>query len=89
MAVTIESGTLHEHVSGLAYAEGVRLLEYCAAEVLKFADAAPDAVHNEAVIRLAGYLAETPRSKTRNALTLSGAAAALLPYRKHNVRIVK
>ena len=68
-------------------AEATRLLAYATAAVVKHAPDAPDAVQNEAVIRLAAYLFDQPTAGRytghANAMRNSGAAAILLPYREH------
>ena len=68
-------------------AEATRLLAYATEAVVRHAPAATDAVHNEATIRLAGYLFDQPYASRgvshANALRNSGAAAVLLPYRVH------
>ena len=68
-------------------AEATRLLSYSTTAVIKYAPSAPDVIHNEAVIRLAGYLFDAPTASAAgryaNALRFSGAAAILLPYRIH------
>ena len=68
-------------------AEATRLLDYATAAVIKHVPTAPDAVHNESVRRLAGYLYDMPEAARgdayANALRNSGAARMLLPYRIH------
>ena len=68
-------------------AEATRLLEYATEAVTKHVPTAPDAIHNEAVRRLAGYLYDQPEASRgdaySNALRNSGAARILLPYRVH------
>ena len=68
-------------------AEATRLLEYATEAVTKHVPTAPDAIHNEAVRRLAGYLYDQPEASRgdaySNALRNSGAARMLLPYRVH------
>ena len=67
--------------------EAQRLLVYASTAVTKHAPDAPDAVQDEAAVRLAGYLYDQPfassGNKYKNALRNSGAAAILLPYRVH------
>lgn len=67
-------------------AEATRLLAYSTEAVTKHAPDAPDVVHNEAVVRLAGYLYDqptaSPRTNYANALRNSGASSMLFPYRK-------
>ena len=54
---------------------------------------APETTHNEAVIRLAGYLFDVPAAGRgaayANAFRNSGAASSLLPYRVHHVGSVE
>ena len=68
-------------------AEVTRLLDYATAAVQRGTTGAPSAVHNEAVVRLAGYLFDQPTTSRydgyANALRNSGAATMLLPYRTH------
>ena len=72
-------------------AEATRLLAYAIAAVSRHLgdayDDAPEAVVNEAAIRLAGYLFDQPTTSRysghANALRNSGAAAILLPWRVH------
>ena len=70
-------------------AEATRLLAYTTAAVTRHVPVAPDAVHNEAAIRLAGYLFDQPYAgrgaSYANALRNSGAAAMLLPWRVHRL----
>ena len=91
MAVTITVADLRAALrlgdSTEETAEVTRLLAYATEAVTKHVPTAPDAVHNEAVVRLAGYLFDSPfagrRAEFANALRNSGAAAILLPYRIH------
>ena len=70
-------------------AEALRLLSYATAAVARHLgdayEAAPEAVVNEAAIRLAGYLFDQPNAGRgmmyADALRSSGAAMILLPYR--------
>ena len=66
-------------------AEATRLLAYASAAVTKHVPDCPDVIHNEAVVRLAGYLFEQPfaarGSAFANSLRNSGASAILLPYK--------
>ena len=70
-------------------AEVTRLLAYATEAVTKHAPDAPDAVANEATIRLAAYLFDQPTAGRRDnyafALRSSGAARMLLPYTEHGV----
>ena len=61
------------------------------AAVLKFAPHAPEAIRDEATIRLAGYLYDAPTvpapgiALTTAPLRASGAAGLLAPYRRHRL----
>ena len=89
MAVTITqaelSAALRLGASDEENVQATRLLAYASTAVLKHAPGAPDSVHNEAAVRLAGYLYDQPTAgrgnSYGNALRYSGAAAMLLPYR--------
>ena len=91
MAVTITqaelSAALRLGTSTEEIAEATRLLTYATEAVTQHAEHAPDAVQNEATIRLAGYLFDQPFAgrgdSYSNALRNSGAARMLLPYRIH------
>ena len=67
--------------------EATRLLAYATEAVTKHAPYASDVAHNEAAIRVAGYLFDQPFAARgdsyANALRNSGAATMLLPYRIH------
>ena len=91
MAVTMTAGEL---VAALRLnntpeeqAEVTRLLAFASEAVVKHAPTAPDATHNEAARRLAGYLFDMPEAGRgdayANAMRNSGAARMLLPYRVH------
>ena len=73
-------------------AEVSRLRTYAEAAVTKHAPDAPDAIAEEAQIRLAAYLFDQPNAGRgvafANALRNSGAASILLPYRIHRAGIV-
>lgn len=59
-----------------------RLLAASTAMVTNYAEDAPDAVANEAVIRLAGWLHDQPPGRQNaDALGLSGARSMLGPWR--------
>ena len=68
-------------------AEVTRLLSYATVAVEHHAPDAPDVVHNEATVRLAGYYFDSPNAGSRtnyaNAMRNSGAGRILLPYRVH------
>ncbi len=64
-----------------------RRLASASALVVKHAPDAPDAIHNEATVRVAGYLFDQPTAsqgdRYANVLRNSGAARLLLPWRVH------
>ena len=64
-----------------------RLLTYATEAVTRHAPNAPDAVQDEAVIRISGYLFDMPQAARgagyADVLRNSGASAILLPYRVH------
>ena len=66
-------------------AEATRLLAYVQEAVTRHVETAPDAVHNEAARRLAGYLFDQPEAARGDAYAAagrnSGAWAILAPYR--------
>ena len=86
MAAALRMGDTDEEI-----AEATRMLAYATATVVKHVEDAPDVIHNEAAIRLAGYLYDQPfagrGTSYANGLRNSGAAAALLPYRIHRAGI--
>ena len=61
MAVTIDADTLAAAISANATTAG-RLLTVASAIVTRYAPEAPDAIQNEAVIRVAGWLLDSPSS---------------------------
>ena len=69
-----------------------RLLAVGTELVTEFAPDAPDAVQNEAVIRLAGYLYDQPQAgwdrRYANAIGNSGAYILLYPYKRRRVHVV-
>lgn len=82
LATAIRLGTSDEET-----AQATRLLAVATALVTRHAPAAPTAMQNEAVVRVAGYLYDQPTAaggtQHANALRNSGAAALLLPWRVH------
>ena len=58
-----------------------RIQAYCNTAIHAYAPNAPESVSDEALVRMAGYLYDSPSTSYANALTNSGAAAILLPYR--------
>ena len=94
MAVTLDAAALRNALrlgdTDAETAEVDRLLAFATAAVVKHAHAAPDVAHNEAVVRLAGYLADQPNagrgSGYADALRNGGAMAILAPYRVHRAR---
>ena len=69
MAITITSAQLAAALrvgdSAEETAEVSRILTFASTAVQKFAPVAPDAVHNEAVVRLSGYLFDAPTAARR------------------------
>ena len=91
MAVTLTVAQLAEAIrlgsTAEETAQATRLLATATAAVTRHAPDAPDAIQNEAAVRVAGYLYDAPQS-ARGAgyadfLRNSGALALLLPYRIH------
>ena len=96
MAVTLRSGDLSRILS-VDHATADRLLAVGSALVTRYAPDAPAAISNEAVIRVAGWLAEAPTSGPRTetigdvttawspnmtgALRASGAMGLLSPFK--------
>ena len=76
LAEAIRVGTTAEET-----AQVTRLLAVATQLVTDFTDTAPDVLHNEAVVRIAGYLYDAPTTAYGAALTNSGAAALLIKYR--------
>ena len=91
MAVTLTVDQLRDAIrvgdSAEETAQVARLLATATAMVQKHAPDAPDAIHNEAAVRIVGYLFDAPQSPGgamyANAGRNSGAWALLLPYRVH------
>ena len=91
MAVTLDTAGLASALrmgdTDEETAEATRLLAFATTSVVKHAPAAPDVVHNEAAIRVAGYLFDMPNAGRgagyADALRNSGAMSILLPYRVH------
>ena len=69
-----------------------RLLAVATAMVEKHAPNAPEAVQNEAVVRVASYLFDQPNASARQAYSSafrnSGARGLLLPWRVHGLGVV-
>lgn len=95
MAVTLTAAALAAAIrlgnSAEETAEATRLLSYTTEAVTKHAPDATDAAHNEAAIRLAGYLYDQPNAARSvghaDALRNSGARAILLPHRVHRAGV--
>ena len=51
-------------------------------------DDCPEAIVNEALIRLAGHRYDSPTTRFANSLRSSGAAGMLLPWRHHGAGVV-
>lgn len=91
MAVTLSAAQLAAALrmgeSGEELAQAARLLTYAAVAVTRYAPDAPNVVHDEAAIRLAGYIFDAPFAGRgdayANAGRSSGAWAILAPYREH------
>ena len=94
MAVTLTQESLTAAIragtSPAENAEIARLLAYATEAVQKHAPEAPSVVQNEAVIRLAAYLYDSPNaapgSRQADALLNSQASAILKPWRVHRGR---
>lgn len=98
MAVTVTVAEIAATIGFGNTAAITRMLAYASGEVLRYAPLAGDPQHNEAVIRICGYLAESnfggiqaeafgPQTITfvspgRSPLRASGALAILSPYRR-------
>ena len=80
LATAIRLGTSTEET-----AQATRLLAVATAIVERYAQSAPEAVQNQAVVQVAGYLYDQPAASqgagTANALRNSGAASLLTPWR--------
>ena len=103
MAVTITQVAMAEALGVDAPLAG-RLLAVAAALVDRFGPAAPEAIANEAAIRVAGWLAESPSSGVRResiadisttfspaatgALRHSGAMALLSPWKVRRAGVI-
>ena len=91
MVVTLDAAGLAAALrigdSAEELAEATRLLDYASTAITRHVETCPDAIHNEAVRRLAGYLLDQPEAGRgdayANALRNSGAAAMMLPWRIH------
>ncbi|MCY3701494.1 MAG: hypothetical protein OXG16_02325 [Rhodospirillales bacterium] len=89
MAVTITGSELRAALrfgsSAEEVAEASRLLAYATEACTQHAPNAPNVAHNEAVVRLCGYLVDAPTAGRNmafaDALRNSGAASILAPYR--------
>ena len=101
MAVTLTVAALSQSIrlggSDEETAQATRLLAYATEAISRHLgtayDDAPEAVVNEAAIRLAGYLYDQPTAaggaSFANAVRNSGAASMLLPYRVHRAGSVR
>ena len=86
MAVTITEAqlraALHLGDTQAEVDDAVRLLAYATTTVIDFAPSAPDIVHNESAVRLAGYLFDAPNAASLvNPLGLCGAARMLFRWK--------
>ena len=77
LAAAIKVGTSAEET-----AQVERIRAFVLVEIERIAADAPDVVKDEATVRVAGYLYDAPTTAYVNAITNSGAAAILLPYRR-------
>ena len=68
--------------------QATRLLATCKALIEEAAPDAPTSVQNEACIRLAGFLFDSPHTDASAAMTRSGAGSLLLHFRTHRAGIV-
>ena len=101
MAVTLTVAALSQSIrlggSGEETEQATRLLAYATEAISRHLgtayEDAPEAILNEAAIRLAGYLYDQPSAaggaSFANALRNSGAAAMLLAYRIHRAGSVR
>ena len=94
MAVTITPAEIAVAIRAATAVDAVpdpvaTVLQFMAASAgamtMEYAPGAPDAMHNAAVIRLAGWLydADPTDSRIARALDVSGAASLLAPWRVH------
>lgn len=90
MALTVAdiAQAIRVPVDDFTTAEITRLQKFAETVIRRYADGAPEAIEDEATIRIIGYLYESPTVSNANALEKSGAAAMLLPYRVHRAGIV-
>ena len=95
MAVTISAAALATAIrlgdSTEETAQSTRLLAVATEIVTRYAPDAPDAIQDESVIRVAGYLYDAPQSVAGHAfadvIRNSGALALLAPYRVHRLGV--
>ncbi|MCY4510665.1 MAG: hypothetical protein OXG35_27455 [Acidobacteria bacterium] len=95
MAVTLAAAALATAIrlgdSTEETAQATRLLSVATETVTRHAPAAPDAIHDEAAIRVAGYLFDMPQAHAghgyADVLRNSGALALLAPYRVHRAGV--
>ena len=100
MAVTLTASELADALDGT---DATRLLVVVTELVVHYAPDAPDAMHNEAAIRAAGWLAERPAAASgetvgplsasyapgqHSALRHSGAMALLSPYKVRRAGVI-
>ena len=104
VAVTITADDLRAAI-GTDLDTATRLLPVATALVVRFAPDAPDAIQNEAAIRVAGWVAEAPASGVRSeavgdvrtswspsspvAMRASGAMALLAPWKARQLGVVE
>jgi len=96
MVVTIEPAELGDALKLTSpdveeIATLTRLVAVAAAHAERWAPNAPEAILNEAVIRMAGYLYDSPTAHAGNyagAFSRSGAEAVLAPWRNHRAGVL-
>ena len=90
VAVAIRAATATDAVPAPVTTVLGFLVPAASALVLDYAPTAPDAVHNGALIRLAGWLYDSDPADPAvgRALQVSGAASLLAPYRQHRAGAV-
>ena len=91
VAVAIRAATATDSVPGPIQTVLGFIVPAATAVVLRHAPQAPDAVHNAALVRLAGWLfdADPTDSRIADAITVSGAANLLAQWRVHRAAVVE
>ena len=94
MAITIDNLVNALRLEGTAaeIEQLNRILNYAMTAVENLASGAPDAVKDEAIVRISAYAYDRPLVAKGTAyadvIRNSGAASALLPYRSHRARAI-